>query len=392
LDEARIAASVKIIGNALEKRPLYELMKIYSSEADLIFVGIPDVEENEVKDFVANTNDLVHTIGTTLLVKASSQFDDISFITTDGIVEPWHKNEVSNQLALPQFIKRDTKELNSEISKIENEFKVAANQLIENAFGIIQEKYYGFYQMLLSELKPLENPAASGDDIYQMFSTFLQHLQTKLHQLRTEELSVINEIFADENREFLDNVNVLLKKAPSRLKFQNRGVKRTVRFRKTAQVLSDKILISSLRNTYLDFGNNSFENLIKTSDEVIAKTYSLFELEGFYQNNSELKEEIIALTAELTSLMQKQMKFFKNLTDNLELEIFTAGRNYCNALTTTFQSLNFDKELKKLQNERNRKVEKKNIEEVLFFPLNWGKNQEVIHTSMETNLKLAEAI
>ena len=74
LDEFRVKAQIKIIANSLDKIPIYELMKVQSAEADLVFVGIPEVDEP--KDFIAQTNELVNTIGTTLLVKASSQFEE----------------------------------------------------------------------------------------------------------------------------------------------------------------------------------------------------------------------------------------------------------------------------------------------------------------------------
>ena len=114
-------------------------------------------------------------------------------------------------------------------------------------------------------------------------------------------------IFREENFAFVESVNVLLKKAPNKLKLQNNGVKTNLKFKKAAHLLSNKILIPALQNTYLNFGKNCFDNLFTTSNEVIAMTYSLFELEGFYQNNQELKEEIIALTADLKQLMKNNL-------------------------------------------------------------------------------------
>lgn len=74
LDEFRVKASIKIISNKLDQIPIYELMKLHSSEADLVFVGIPEV--SQPADFIKHTNELINTIGTTLLVKASSQFEE----------------------------------------------------------------------------------------------------------------------------------------------------------------------------------------------------------------------------------------------------------------------------------------------------------------------------
>ncbi len=70
LDDYRVTASVKVIGNALDEQPIYELMKIYSAGTDLVLVGIPEVRLEEAEDFVSKTNDLVGTIGTTTTGKS----------------------------------------------------------------------------------------------------------------------------------------------------------------------------------------------------------------------------------------------------------------------------------------------------------------------------------
>ncbi|MDA7803565.1 hypothetical protein N8987_03210, partial [Crocinitomix sp.] len=76
VDQFRVKAEIKVVNNELDKKPLYDLMKMHSSEADLVFVGIPDINDEDRAEFVSNTNNLVSVIGTTLLVKASSQFDE----------------------------------------------------------------------------------------------------------------------------------------------------------------------------------------------------------------------------------------------------------------------------------------------------------------------------
>ena len=75
----RINAKTKIINNELEKKELYEIMKVESYDSDLVIVGIPDHLDDEEK-FVDKTNELVKILGTTLLVKASSHFEETEVI------------------------------------------------------------------------------------------------------------------------------------------------------------------------------------------------------------------------------------------------------------------------------------------------------------------------
>ncbi len=45
-------------------------------------------------------------------------------------------------------------------------------ELIDHAIAPIQEKYTGFYQLLLFELERLRKPEGTEDDIYQQFLSF----------------------------------------------------------------------------------------------------------------------------------------------------------------------------------------------------------------------------
>lgn len=74
LDARRLKAEIKIMRRSTDQASFYQLMKTHSIETDLVLVGIPKVEDEQIAEFVEHTNDLVGTIGTTLLVGASSTF------------------------------------------------------------------------------------------------------------------------------------------------------------------------------------------------------------------------------------------------------------------------------------------------------------------------------
>ncbi|RMH73960.1 MAG: hypothetical protein D6675_01140 [Gemmatimonadetes bacterium] len=77
LEEYRIPAEVKVINNAIEKRSFRDLIKLESVHSDLTIIGMPDVNPQNVDQFIANTNWLLHEIGTVLLIRASSYFEEI---------------------------------------------------------------------------------------------------------------------------------------------------------------------------------------------------------------------------------------------------------------------------------------------------------------------------
>lgn len=78
LDGMRINATVRVINNEVENRPLYDIMLQESKTADLTIVGIPEIIKDKEVEYVKTTNKLLHNIGTVLLIKASSTFKNLS--------------------------------------------------------------------------------------------------------------------------------------------------------------------------------------------------------------------------------------------------------------------------------------------------------------------------
>ncbi len=82
VDDLRVNVEIKIINNAIEQEPFYNIIKMYSGTTDLTLVGIPNYKIEKQAEFILKTNDLFETIGSTLLVKAANNFNvlDLDFI------------------------------------------------------------------------------------------------------------------------------------------------------------------------------------------------------------------------------------------------------------------------------------------------------------------------
>ncbi len=74
VSELRNSVEIKVVNNPLKDKPFYEVVKANSFEADLIIMDLPELGNGKVKDFVEQTNELLDVLGTTLIVKASSNF------------------------------------------------------------------------------------------------------------------------------------------------------------------------------------------------------------------------------------------------------------------------------------------------------------------------------
>jgi len=78
LDTLRIKASVKVIDNHIRQEPFYDIVVAESRSTDLVIMGIPELEKGKEADYVESTSNLLRTIGTVLLIKASSTFKNLS--------------------------------------------------------------------------------------------------------------------------------------------------------------------------------------------------------------------------------------------------------------------------------------------------------------------------
>ena len=86
LEELRIYANVKIVDNQKGRRPLYDAIRVESARADLIFLELPDVKDQE-DSFFRETDALCKDIGTVVLYQGSSQFEPISIGISDITVD-----------------------------------------------------------------------------------------------------------------------------------------------------------------------------------------------------------------------------------------------------------------------------------------------------------------
>ncbi len=76
LDRMRMEAEIRIINNE-SKQPVNLVIKNESADADLIFLGIADVQEGKEMEFIERADYLYQDLGTVALVKASSFFKEI---------------------------------------------------------------------------------------------------------------------------------------------------------------------------------------------------------------------------------------------------------------------------------------------------------------------------
>jgi len=77
VEDLRVNVEIIIINNAVEQKPFYNIIEEQSASTDLTLVGIPNYQIEKQAEFVIKTNQLFETIGSTLLVKAANNFNEL---------------------------------------------------------------------------------------------------------------------------------------------------------------------------------------------------------------------------------------------------------------------------------------------------------------------------
>ena len=77
VEDLRVNVEIKIINNAVEQKPFYDIIEEESAATNLTLVGIPNYKIEKQAEFVLKTNQLFETIGSTLLVKAANNFNEL---------------------------------------------------------------------------------------------------------------------------------------------------------------------------------------------------------------------------------------------------------------------------------------------------------------------------
>ena len=195
LEEYRIQAEIKVVNNQVEQKPFYEIMKILSADADLIFIGIPDIEPDAVGDFVQQTNDLVSVIGTTLLVKASSTFPMVHL----GLLDIGKIPEVQKQMRpeLLPIAKSEDEALENAIQTMDNKLHQLATSFSNNTVGVIQQHYAHFCsrtrEQIIQMLDQLEQmPGQEG--IWLAITNESEHIIHSSEQFSQDTLPLLRNI------------------------------------------------------------------------------------------------------------------------------------------------------------------------------------------------------
>ena len=231
LENIRVDADLKIINNEIEQKPFYDIMKAESSKSDLVFLGIPEIEEGKEIEFVEQTSDLMHKIGSVVLVKASSLFKDLHLGVSDKekantpleastLISESQKEHITLVWPKNMVVAHEMRLLHQEVSQnfelyassffkqIEND----NNHLLTQLRGIVNHTFKSI-ELRYSKFEPARQA--------QLVSYYQSHLLLKLHKLieqyTEQQLVEQAHLFESHLPIFIQNIKTYFSNLPSSL-------------------------------------------------------------------------------------------------------------------------------------------------------------------------------
>ncbi len=418
----RISAKSKIINNEIENKELYEIMKVESYQSDLVIVGIPDELENE-SDFVSKTDELVGILGTTLLVRASSHFEETEVVLTK-----------ETEIGLSPLKEEEEEEL--ELSQDFYAYPFLHNLFVFNSRNTahltetIFSKIFGKYQFLLNEMERLliengenlskqfsSNKEQNKEVLNRSFIEYVQGMSQHLHHYNSEFLPKVENSFYAGIENLLVQNETYLARLPKRLKrtlmedelviltTDSRAEKRAkkwVSFKKKRLGLSPKRSVNYQENVtyyYQNFYLKTWMNtLMKSGIFVYQNTTLINQVADQIKNNySQLRQEqniskegvqkmIESISVEIEKQRTQLVRNYKELTIHLN----KMNRDYVYSLSKKLELLSINAEVEEAIEEKGTSQFKKQIKELKAYPAFFTRNNKLIHNAILLDISLHE--
>ncbi|MFN2396678.1 MAG: hypothetical protein ABR597_13435, partial [Bacteroidales bacterium] len=433
LDNLRVNAEINIINNEIEKKPFFDIIRVESSDSDIIFLGVPEIEDGKETEFVEQTHALCNDLGTVVLIKASTQFKRLNIGLTAQPAGKLSRNMITstqNELGVnikwpdkkmaEDFCKKlyeDIQNINFELrSKVFGKIFRQYNDILGNSFSrvnttfniiekkILEEQNAGRENYQLSVLyKLINNSFIRYEHILNGLSEKLLDEQEKNLEISLSGLTVkFENLLSEVPEKLILNLN---KEEITPNKNDNLALKvykwrkRNIEKEKAKQRISIHKLVRKFypgtwhlinRKVWQKFSNLSLQYLIEQQSTFNQFRDSLQIIETSLENNT-FSHKILAREKEKIAInFNKLQDFLNQAEENLfkiaEEENIRSIQSICNALEHPHVNSIIGKQKPAF------KIRKYEIREMELWPSIWKENQklQINHDLLELTLSAVD--
>ncbi|HHH49372.1 MAG TPA: amino acid permease, partial [Saprospiraceae bacterium] len=393
--QMRIDAKIKIINNGVEQKSFYEIIELQSAKTDLILLGIPNIAAEKQADFILTTDQLFETVGTTLLVKASNDFNvlDLDFVQREAfvtqeesILEPLHSSK--NQW------------LNDAVYQLDYQLSESTKHLAKPTFETLSTSYY---QWIDDIKKAFEKTTDSLDKNHSVnivareIQIFLNHIISSSLHFKNNKLPEIEELFNLGINSFLKERTELLKTIPKRVKTKTTKKQSFSLFNKEDQINWQEIveyyhrakLIPNIKYAFAELGIRNFI-ILNNLAEGVKEEARLF-VEKIKKDKTTQEHSIQEFATNVNNLLEDLLGYCAQLNSQTINRLNNYERGICNELIDNIETLDFYNNIVARKKVLNKKEIEQSEERVLDYSTIWSRNQLLAHNQLQADLSLSNA-
>ncbi len=391
LEATRIKAEIKIINNGRDRTPFNKIIEIQSANTDLVIIGIPEVDPDNLSAFVEHTAKLIEPLGTTMLVRASDSFNELDLTSIrDELSRSIHTT--SDVTPLPYSKVSAANEL---ISEFDRHLSATARHLSESTLSAISSLYVKLIEEVRSKFEHTSKSVssqASVETIVPEIQHFLKDVIRLIDGFGKENLGSMHDLFESGLHDFEIRRKQFRENALRKIKINKPadqpkslfGNKIVIHWRAILSFYYESGILPNVQESLYDFGNQTFTLLNSLAEKLAAESQSFIEKQSKNEEDSsaEFNTRISEVLYELTErflLLEKQAKF----------DLSVVERDICVELVEKIENPAFSKRIAEKANKLRRKDTLKIESDVSGYADDWFRIQELAHRHAVAELNLA---
>ena len=376
VDQLRVNVEIKVINNGVEQKAFYDIIALQSASTDLTILGIPDIKTEKQADFVLNTNQLFETIGSTLLIKASDNFNELELNLNQKTIIP-----AQNTVTIAPLVKAsDTKidensiTLDSYLSNAVEDLTYPALSAITNFYGKFIENIYLEFNKTKSELPTSENQVALLQD-------FMAKTIAISEKFRKNNLQSITEVFDKGINKLLNSNTAFVANSPKFI-LSDKGKK--IKWKPILGYYFFQKILPNTQSVLYDFGVRNFMLLNDLTTGISKESHLYLEL-----LNTGDKSALENYNKAIRHLLDRVKIVSSNFETQTSQALKSYNRDICNKLSANLDDSDFFKKIKKRQANSSKKKFQIHRDNLTSYATDWHRNQVLAHQQYEAGLHLS---
>jgi amino acid transporter len=317
INRFRVNMDIKVINNSIDAYAWDDVVRKESAETDLTIMGISDILQGRFEKVYDQVNSLKQSLGSLLLIKAGSQFEEIDL----GIDESHQASlyVLESTVALPDLVLTKHQAVNDDIAKIDANGQQVLERLYAKTFIPCYSETLNFF----IELKSLINNTSEDlekvfkyEDLHRRNRTvvrtkneFYYHIKRILEKLLNEKLATQKIALEDGISWYIEKLDEDILKFPHHLTLHHE--KRDFRIKKADHAAlrwykTRKQIFHPFARTTIPVKVN-----YKTIAEIYLRSTRYFFLHAFLNKFKSELETVFSLLRPLLIAIDEQLEVFE---------------------------------------------------------------------------------